>query len=379
MDFGVYHLQALSAFHFGLRGVELEATATHAPSDTLFSALCHALREQFGLACLQEFLLGFAEPEPPVTLSSAFPYALARGEKQEDWVLPRQIEAGQAVRFFPRPLDWPPGLPDLADERKNVKGIEWVSETLFRGWINGENLSAHWRKENWVHDKHVWLTEQERQQIAGWRDEDSDEIRLWTVGDVPRVTVDRRHSGSAVYQAGQLRFQPGGGLWLLARWHEDWRQRGETALRVLGETGIGGERSSGYGQFILHGPHSVAALPEPIAGERFVTLALYFPKEQELPAVLKDERVSYRLRVRRGWMSSPDQVQGPGGKAVRGSALRRRAVRMFAEGSLLYWPEGRTTLGDLADVTPEAFDPARGGHNVWRYGYALPVRYRGGA
>ena len=27
--------------------------------------------------------------------------------------------------------------------------------------------------------------------MAGWRDDESDAIRLWAQGDVPRVTVDR--------------------------------------------------------------------------------------------------------------------------------------------------------------------------------------------
>jgi hypothetical protein len=44
---------------------------------------------------------------------------------------------------------------------------------------------------------------------------------------------------------------------------------------------------------------------------------------------------------------------------------------MFAEGSLLRWPDGRTSLGALADVTPEVF----AAHPVWRCGLAFPVGY----
>jgi CRISPR-associated protein Csm4 len=378
MDAKAYHLQGRSGFHFGLRGVGIEATSVHAHSDTLFSAFCHALRQQFDQATLQDFLNAYQTEEPPLLLSSGFPYVLERSEEEVDWTLPGGVEPQQVVRFFPRPLTWPTCVPDLPDERKSVKRIQWVSEWLFRAWVNGDDLSVHCKERTLLQGQQVWVTDMELQSVAGWRDPESDEIRLWAEDDVPRVTVDRRRSTSNVYQAGLIRFQPGGGLWFLAYWREDWRARGETALQSLSDAGIGGERSSGYGRFTLHGPHAVPALPEPVPGERFLTLSLYYPRPEELSAVLRDQKVSYSLRVRRGWMSSPEAVADPSAGIVRGTALRRKSVRMFAEGSLLYWPEGRRTLGALADVTPDAFDPAHGGHTVWRYGYALPVRYRGG-
>ena len=381
MQIRTYHLQGRSAFHLGVRGVGIEATGDCLHADTLFAALCHGLRQQYRLPALQEFLDGFKTPEapgPPVLLSSAFPYVLARRQEQVDWHVPETSATEQAVRFFPRPLAWPRGIPDAAESRKGVKHIQWVSEGIFRAWVKGEDLGAYWQDGTClVQDGQVWLTPQELPLVAGWRDEESDEIRLWSVGDVPRVTVDRQRSTSNVYQSGLLRLQPGGGLWLLARWRDDWQARGEMTLRVLGDGGIGGERSSGYGQFDLHDAPPLAPLPKPTPGELFLTLSLYFPTVAELPAVLKVEQASYRLSVRRGWMSSPDEVR-VGSETFHGSALRRKAVRMFTEGSLLYWPEGCQALGALADVTPQAFSE-HGGHQVWRYGYALPVGYRGGA
>lgn len=384
MDAMAYHLQARAPFHFGLRGVGIEATAVHGPADTLFSALCHVLRQQCGLAALQDFLAGFSSPEPPLVLSSAFPYVLSRREEEVEWQIPRPFDPAQAIRFFPRPLEPPPGLPDDAEDRKAVKRVTWLSEGIFRAWVSNDAaaLSRAWIKELDIGGQKVkhphlvqgrmWLTADERGRVAGWRDEETDAIRLWAVGDVPRVTVDRRANASAVYQAGRVWFQPGGGLWLLARWREDWRERGALALRVLGDAGIGGERSAGHGQFHLHGPHVLAGLPDPTPGGRFVTLSPYYPTEAELAKVLDGEDVSYRLHVRRGWMSSPDSTDPAAGEPLRGGALRRKAVRMFAEGSVLHWPDGEAVRGDLADVTPEAFDA----HKVWRYGLTCAVGYR---
>ncbi len=383
MDTMAYHLEARAPFHFGLRGVGIEATALHGPSDTLFSALCHAIRQQFGLDTLRDFLADFFTPDPPVMLSSAFPYLLVRREEEvEDWQPPHPFDPGQAIRFFPRPIEPPPGMPDVPEERKTVRRIAWVSESIFRAWMAGDEnaLRREWIKKiviggqrmeypNLVQGRRVWLTTDEREKVAGWRDEETDAIRLWAIGDVPRVTVDRRASTSTVYQAGRVWFQPGGGLWLLVRWREDWRDRGEVALQVLGDEGIGGERSAGHGLFRPLGPHTLAPLPHPKPGERFLTLSLYYPTETELEDVLADDAVSYRFQMRRGWMASPDRVESPTGEVLRGSALRRKAVRMFAEGSILRWPGGKKILGALADATPEAFTA----HRVYRYGLAFPV------
>jgi CRISPR-associated protein Csm4 len=378
MDAMAYHLEARAPFHFGLRGVGIEATTVHGPSDTLFSGLCHALRQQLGPATLQDFLDGYTSPDPPLVLSSAFPYVLTRREEEvEDWELPDPFDDSEAIRFFPRPLEPPPGVPDEPDERKRVKKIAWVSEGIFRAWVGGESLERHYDPGCLVQGERVWLTADERERVAGWRDEDTDAIQLWAVGDVPRVTVDRRASASAVYQAGRVWLQPGGGLWLLVRWREDWQKRGELALQVLGDAGIGGERSAGHGHFHLRGPHVLSDLPDPTPGGRFLTLSLYYPTEAELADVLQGDDINYRLRMRRGWMSSPDWTKIGEDESFSGSALRRKAVRMFAEGSILRWPDGRPIQGALADVTPEVFDA----HKVWRYGLAYAVGYRpeGGA
>jgi CRISPR-associated protein Csm4 len=161
-------------------------------------------------------------------------------------------------------------------------------------------------------------------------------------------------------------------------WREDWQRRGELALQVLGDAGVGGERSAGHGLFRPHGPHALRDLPDPTPGGRFLTLSLYYPTEAELPDVLKDDNVSYRLRMRRGWMASPDDSRDAKGDLVRGRALRRKAVRMFAEGSILRWLNGKSALGDLANVTPNVFKAV---HPVYRYGYAYAIGYRpkGGA
>ena len=343
-----YPLRPRAPFHFGVRGVGVEATALAARSDTLFSALCITLRELYGRAEVEHFVGQFPtveDPEraPPLLLSAGQPYA---GD----------------VRFYPRPLLPVPGLEDDPAEQKHQKKINLVSETIFRAWVGGGDVLQHYDRSeggNLLHGGRVWVTANECATLSDrFLDESTGQVRMWVVGDVPRVAVDRISSGSSVYQAGQVRFAPGAGLYLLVAWRGDaWRDRFWEVLQVLGDAGIGGERSSGYGLFTPLEPQRVD-LPDVEGTDRWVTLSSCWP----LPGQegLLGPGAAYRLENRRGWMDSPE-----------GRNLRRKSVHMLEPGSVLRALPGHTTYGGLADVTPEIFEA----HVVWRYGLALPVGY----
>ena len=345
-----YPLQPRAPFHFGVRGVGVEATALTARSDSLFSALCITLRELYGLDALERFLTQFptrANPnrDPPLLLSAGLPYA-------------------GGIRFYPRPLLPVPGLEGAPAEQKHQKKITFVSETIFRAWVGGDDVLQHYDRSedgNLLHGERVWVTADERASLSKSKrflDEDTGQPRMWTVGDVPRVTVDRISSSSSVYQAGQVRFAPGAGLYLLVVWQDDgWRDRFWELLQVLGDAGIGGERSSGYGLFTPLEPFPVD-LPGMEGSSRWMTLSSCWP----LPGQegILGPGAAYHLENRRGWMDSPD-----------GRNLRRKSVRMIEPGSVLQTLPDQAVCGGLADVTPDIFTT----HPVWRYGLALPVGY----
>jgi len=344
----VYPLRPRAPFHFGVRGVGVEATALTARSDTLFSALCITLRELCDHAELERFVSQFPtrkDPnrDPPLLLSAGLPYA---GD----------------LRFYPRPLLPVPGLEDDPAEQKHQKKITLVSETIFRAWVSGGDVLQHYDRpdrRNLLHGERVWVTADERVVLTDrFLDEDTGQVRMWAVGDVPRVTVDRVSSGSSVYQAGRVRFAPGAGLYLLVVWRGDgWRDRFWDVLQVLGDAGIGGERSSGYGLFTPLEPQPVD-LPDLGGADRWVTLSSCWP----LPGQegILGPGAAYRLENRRGWMDSPE-----------GRNLRRKSVHMLEPGSVLRALTGQAVYGGLANVTPKIFDA----HKVWRYGLALPVGY----
>lgn len=346
MQLMAYPLRPRAPFHFGVRGVGVEATALTARSDTVFSALCITIRELGDLAELERFLQQFPtrqEPnrDPPLLLSAGLPYA-------------------DSVRFYPRPLLPVPGLEGDPAEQKAQKKITFVSETIFKDWVTGADLLPHYTRANLLHGGTVWVTADERTELADqFFDPETAKVKMWTVDDVPRVTVDRATSASAVYQAGQVRFAPGAGLFILVLWHDDgWRDRFWDVLLALGDAGLGGERSSGYGLFTPLETQSLD-LPDVIGATRWVTLASYWPMPGQ-EEVLKPG-AAYDLGLRRGWMGSPD-----------GRNLRRKGVHLLEPGSVLRTVPECAVYGGLADVTPEVFNA----HTVWRYGLALPVGYQ---
>jgi len=364
MNLHVFHLEARAAFHFGIRGVGIEASADHAPSDTLFSALCNTIRVVESVDTLEEMLTAFVEGEPPFLLSGGFPY----------------IKVGNTYhRFYPAPVT----LRHNAE--KELRKAAWLAEDYFIGWVNGGITIGNLMDEAvqlkprvlmpwqqcvemlWsMHPKKVAGHQKPRdrascQALLDQLETQQQPFVLWDVDEAPRVAVDRVTNASAVYQAGRLRFADGGGLWCgfvgLAD-NSVWSpSRMKELLQVLGHNGLGGERSSGYGQYVIDTSDPVSlSLPDASSTESFVTLSHYHPRWEERDTLRPG--AAYDLITRRGWMNSPDN-----------SGLRRKPVRMIAAGGVLQSTYEGHVYGDIVDVTPDMFHT----HRVYRYGYAFPV------
>ena len=365
----LFKLAPRAAFHFGQRGVEVEGTQVYCRADTLFSALCLTLREldTEGSIALTRLLDRFPrsdgqEGPPPFRLTSAFPYA------GDVLLLPKPLVPGNL------------GAASSEEHGKTLKRVEFVSQGIFTAWLNGDALDRYLEDDNFLHGGDLWTTPAEREALEIFRDEQTGAIQLWKVDTVRRVTVDRVTSKSAVYQARSVRYrrvktasgEQRTGLWVLVDWPNGEPDEAELTwmanlFAVLGDGGLGGERSAGYGQFDMESPADFAGFDIQGLNERWLTLAPYHPRPDELgeDGVL-GQGCAYTLLVRRGWVASPE-----------GMSFRRPLVRVLGEGSVLHHPAGgeRECYGGLADVTPAIMDPEAGGdgHKVWRYGIAFPV------
>ena len=330
-----YQLTFRAPLHIGERGVGLEESRTTVAADTLFSALCVMWRELYGKEALEDLLLQFtdsAQQPKPFHLTSAFPVA-------------------GAVRFFPRPCV---AIPTKAP--KALRRVQFVSENIFKQIVQG--AAPEFSAGDCLNGGETWLDAGERRALQPWAT--SEGIVLWRKQVVPRVTLDRLTSASSIWRCGSVVFAEShtgetAGLWFAAQVRDDVKARFEAALRLLGDAGLGGERSAGYGLFSFKAL-SANALPSAAQTEHFITLSPCAPADgTETGALLQGAQVSYELLPRRGWVGS-----------VEAGNLRRKQVWMLREGAVL---RGAPRFaGRLALVTPELST-----HPVWRYGWAFPV------
>ncbi len=364
MSITAYHLTPRGPMHFGGRGAGVESTSVTCPADTLFGAVCHALREREGRAALEAMLDRFVHRDPPFLLSS---------------LLPRV----GTVRLVPRPMvatryDPTASVP-TEGVRKQGKRLRYLSWDLTRRALDGDPVPAPDASGGTVvggdgaplRGYVAWLTPEERARLVvdGLWVADGARVRSWWEAGretrVPRVTVDRQTGASEIFHAGRVLFRPGCGLYLLVRWRDaSWRPRLEAILDLLSDSGIGGERSIGHGQFDVDAAIDVEE-PDASTADGFVTLAPYCPTEGEISGGILDRPGAWDLATHGGWIGTP------------GVALRQRTVTMLAEGSALRAPDiaaGAVVFGAAVNVTPSAptFRSSEAFHEVYRYGYAFP-------
>ncbi|MCI0556423.1 MAG: type III-A CRISPR-associated RAMP protein Csm4 [Anaerolineae bacterium] len=349
-----YHLAPRGPFHFGERGVGMEEVSVLLHADTLFSALCLTLAElgedlesllaafprlRFGNANTPQALSGAA----PFLLSSAFPY----------WATKKEGRVTGIIHIFPKPYMRLRLQASIDDPKKAklFKKVQFVSKPIFESILKATPLS--FTEEHLIQGNKIWLTSDEKAKIPA--------ERIWVESTQPHVTVDRDSNASQVYAVGEIRFENQAGLFFLVDYNKtEWQPVIEKALRALGESGLGGERSSGRGQFDLFIAEDFS-LNLPSDANAFTTLALYWPLQQEIQNGILNA-AGYSLIQRRGWVGAPGNLN-----------LRRRGVRMLTEGSVFT----KLPTGALADVKP--LDPENVPtvpHDIWRYGMAFPVPCR---
>lgn len=334
-------------FHFGREGRELEASSESLPSDSLFAALIAAYVDIYGDPA--PFLAPWLQRQPPFRISSVLPYA---GD------VPLLPMPRLRVKFT---AGGELGL------RKQLKRLRYVSPRILAQLLAGEPMDNQWGPNGpavGLQDGVVWLHPDDRPALPppwnSWSPEWLAEAHVWRQTVVPRVTVDRLTNSSTIYQAGRTVFAGGCGLWFLAE-VSDWGDWLAVLVEELGQRGLGGERSAGYGGFYVDtaNPLPVPNLPPAADAPRVMTLARYHPSHDELAAGVLGPGAAYELVRVGGWLSTPT-----------GPAQRRRQVRMIEAGSVL---KNRGVLGQLVDVCPTYDQPGAPPHPIYRSGFALTV------
>lgn len=345
--------------HFGEVGIGIEKTSDRVRSDTLFSAWISAYARLFGEE-VSELLKRFQQSEPPVRLSSTFLYY-------------RHPESSNYIYYLPRPLEVPRNYPqgnDL-DFFKAYKKLTYLPLPVWRRWYQEDGFTNA-------------ESNSDRAEILDWTQKQNLNGQLTQAGTfdygktshenlLPKVAVDRVTRATNFYHTGftQYAWRLNGneieslsGLYFLLYFpHQDpvLENKLFAALNLLGEEGLGGERSSGAGRFAIEWldlPSEWKKVIDYREGNSYCLISLFWSKSPPKELI---NTASYDLIERGGWIASPS-----------GQQLRRKKVRMFAEGSVF----SQSPKGELADVTPpefgekpEEYNP----HPIYRSGISLSL------
>lgn len=317
-------IRHLGRLRVGQAGGAEEACAPWLPADTLFSALCHAIRSVWGLAYLEDFLKQMDTSQPPALLLTAgYPCLFD--------------DPDDPLYFLPKPLHHLP--PDPAREfggewAKALKRTQLIPAQAFVPWVSGKPIQLA--------------------TIAAARERLAKHVAFEINA---RTALDRVSQNSHLFFLQALRFSSHAGLYALALASEETWELLIPALRWLEESGLGGERTLGFGHCrisITEPPAWYGQLPS-YHGGPFCTLSAFAPQPEELPELI--EGADFQILEKSGWSQSPGW-----------SGLVRR-YRLFIEGSCFRRP----AQGRLLDVTP-----ANAPHPVYRYAFAFPISLQEG-
>lgn len=297
-------------------------------SDTIKSALYVCARQLFGENEIRNDESFFSSFQ----ISSAFPFY-----KDE--------------LFFPKPMAkiQPFKTGEIKEElhAKKHKKLSYLGKSYFEDLINDQKLSIskeHLTQDGKFLSNHV--------DVSGLK------TPIFKSDVQQRVTIPTDFvKNPTPYYVDRLFFTQDAGLWFAFKGDDKTFSIIKKALLLLGDSGVGTDRSVGNGQFVAK--VSTMSLSLPTNASHQMSLSLWCPAKAEvLDSFLKDS--SYGLIKRGGYIASPDKVEH--------LSLRKKSIYMFTEGSI--FPNNRTLIGKVCDLKPDITIVTQ---NVWRDGLAFMI------
>ena len=296
-------------------------------SDAVFSAVTHAMAR---LGSLEEWLAATAATgsgTPAVRFSSLHPF-----QRDTLFVTP------------PRSF-WPPP----ASAKIRYKSAKLVPVALLQSLFADQPID----EDRWTLDgESECLTPSDRNHAGG----------PFRTGMRSNIAVDRLSPGALEpHFTACLEFAPDAGLWMLAAFADDdarsrWSGPVKSALKLLADSGMGGERSRGWGRSAdPEWEDGRELVQQPAEGQATAhwLLSLYDPAPDD---AMDWTAGNYATVIRSGRVES----------AERWGDLKQ-PTRMIAEGSVLVGP--RPPRGRARNVAPAGLS-----HPVYRAGYAVSIK-----
>jgi len=313
----------------------LSSISTWPGSDTIFGAVCWALRTIYGTDELMRWLDRLSSDDPPFIPSSAFPFARSNGK---------------TIRFLPKPLSLlPRNGGEMRDAIKTLKRTNFISEGMVSRMPEINELPSLLTKGDIVISGDCMM----------WREE-RPEGEIYTRKIVQHTSVDRMALSGAeglLFYEEQISFSSGSGLYFLARVSRGFPL--EPAMRYLEHTGIGGNRSVGKGHYRIEISDIKPPEQESAGKGKVMLLSRCIPRPDEFD--WEDETSGYKIITLRPKMES---------KFTRtGQPLYKGIIRTLAEGSVMKPTLPKPFYGRLVPTVERIL------HN----GLSLAMREPGGA
>lgn len=282
------------------------------------------------LGDLAEWIAATADAaSPAVQFSFCFPYQ------------------GDRLYIVPPTSVWPPAQ----SSKVRWKGARFIPLPLMSSLLGDKPLD----EDRWVVDPtSECLLAIEKQGIPSGP---------FRVGIRTSAVVDRVENGNiALHSTACLEFSEGAGLWCLVAFADEdsrlrWAEPVRAAFRLLADSGMGGERSRGWGRSETP-QFTEGMLPELVYTVKseveiaWWLLSLFSPAADD---VVEWQRGDYSTITRGGRVESPLE---PGGE--------KQLLRMVQEGSVLF--SASPPKGAARNVAPAGFP-----HPVYRAGFALAI------
>lgn len=288
MKSSIFYLKPTAPMHLQTGGGDHESVDHYPRSDTFSAALSYWWFRQFGE------LPGFPE-QPCFRCSSLFPAI--------------QV-AGKVVRLYPKPA----GI-DIDPDKNNhkvFKKVRWVDEGFFEGWRTGA-FNDSWLPEN-SGDSRL-----KRNGSVLVKEPATDVGRgpLQVIDALTRVTLDRVSAKSVPFHFVRVLYADDLLFWFYCDVNEKEMSRLISLIRLLGDEGIGADRTVGLGHYSFITSEEVTL---PSATGKVMNLGLYNPTSEETQLINWQDSY-YQLEKRSGW--------------VTGKRLRRKPLTCVAENALL--------------------------------------------
>lgn len=257
-------------------------------------------------------------------------------------------------------------------DRKEWKKVKYVSEGLFVKLLTDKNAGKgkYEYLDDFGGDKGTtFCLKKELPEKKPSKKIVKENYKISTVID--RVTNKATPYPQNFYE---INMEEGVGLWFFVKLEETEVEAFLKVLSALGELGIGGERSSGFGHFAitemspfesenikLNEDKLVVSGHENLDLNAVTTLSLYHPPEEEFDAGILKGIASYECAVRGGWIHD-----------IAGGSEPKQSVRMCIEGSIFPSKNGMPK-GDVIDIVDISSN--ENSHEIWRSGLAFNIYF----